>query len=97
MPYDALGNFIPDDTPSPDEMRYALAQQNPSSQTPSALDRFNTLGKAVIQNMPGSALVQGVIPYLEAPFQTAGANLYGIGKSILNGQFGDNTLSLIHI
>ena len=91
MPYDALGNFIPDDTPSPDEMRYALAQQNPPSQTPSALDKFNTLGKAVIQNMPGSALVQGVIPYLEAPFQIAGSNLYGIGKSILNGQLGDNT------
>jgi len=40
--------------------------------------------EALYQNMPGAALVQGVLPTLEFPFQVAGSALYGLGKQIFN-------------
>jgi len=40
--------------------------------------------EALYQNMPGAALVQGIIPTLEFPFQVAGSALYGLGKQIFN-------------
>ena len=80
MPFDALGNFIPDDEPSVDAMQYELAQKKPSP-----ID----IVKAGIQNMPGASLAQGLAPYLNFPAQVAGSALYGVGKQLFSPSTAD--------
>jgi hypothetical protein len=80
--YDELGNVIGDDgEPSPDQMRYALARAKSRDYTAPI--------KAAIENMPGSAFVQGVMPIVNFPAQILGSALYGAGKQVVSPETAD--------
>jgi len=68
--------------PNTDDMRYEL------------LKKLTRPAKAAIENMPGSAFVQGLMPIVNFPGQILGATAYGVGKQIAdpeNANFNKDT------
>ena len=94
MPLQPNGSDVPYPVNAipPQPVKRQVPQAEPTqTTTPSTLGNFNALGKFAIEHMPGSSLAQALAPYILATPQIAGSNLYGVGKSILNGQYGQNT------
>jgi hypothetical protein len=63
--------------PNTDDMRYAL------------LKKLTAPAKAAIENMPGSAFVQGLMPIVNFPGQILGSTIYGVGKQIADPENAD--------